>query len=126
MSVQRLIKTCFSPPVAGSFVQRIPVVFLIMRLTSCIATALAGALLAPLSAAIPDKNHGVAGKQLPVELAAIPKSGNSTFAQLIDHDQPGLGTFSQFYYYSTQYYGGPGLRPSSYSTQPMAAHVGLL
>lgn len=34
--------------------------------------------------------------------------GNSTFEQLIDHSNPGLGTFSQFYYYSDQYWKGPG------------------
>jgi hypothetical protein len=33
---------------------------------------------------------------------------NSTFEQLIDHKNPGLGTFSQFYYWSTQHWGGPG------------------
>ncbi len=33
---------------------------------------------------------------------------NSTFEQLIDHDNPSLGTFSQFYYYSTEFYKGPG------------------
>jgi hypothetical protein len=34
--------------------------------------------------------------------------GNSTFTQLIDHKNPSLGTFEQFYYYSSQYWGGPG------------------
>ncbi|KAG0647338.1 putative extracellular serine carboxypeptidase [Hyphodiscus hymeniophilus] len=33
---------------------------------------------------------------------------NSTFEQLIDHKNPHLGTFSQFYYYSTEFYKGPG------------------
>jgi hypothetical protein len=33
---------------------------------------------------------------------------NATFEQLIDHDNPSLGTFSQFYYYSTEFYKGPG------------------
>ena len=33
---------------------------------------------------------------------------NATFEQLIDHDNPSLGTFSQFYYYSTEFYEGPG------------------
>ena len=33
---------------------------------------------------------------------------NATFEQLIDHDNPSLGTFSQFYYYSTDFYKGPG------------------
>ncbi|GAB7347161.1 hypothetical protein MBLNU459_g3279t1 [Dothideomycetes sp. NU459] len=34
--------------------------------------------------------------------------GNSTFQQYIDHNNPKLGTFSQFYYWSSQYWGGPG------------------
>nr|POE51727.1 putative extracellular serine carboxypeptidase [Quercus suber] len=34
--------------------------------------------------------------------------GNTTFTQLIDHDDPSLGTFEQFYYYSSEYWKGPG------------------
>ena len=33
---------------------------------------------------------------------------NATFEQLIDHTKPELGTFSQFYYYDTRYWKGPG------------------
>ena len=33
---------------------------------------------------------------------------NSTFKQLIDHNNPSLGTFDQFYYYDTTYWRGPG------------------
>lgn len=33
---------------------------------------------------------------------------NSTFKQLIDHNNPSLGTFDQFYYYDTTYWKGPG------------------
>ncbi|OCK74614.1 serine carboxypeptidase [Lepidopterella palustris CBS 459.81] len=33
---------------------------------------------------------------------------NSTFQQLIDHDHPELGTFSQFYYWSDEHWKGPG------------------
>ena len=33
---------------------------------------------------------------------------NSTFEQLIDHSNPSLGTFSQWYMYDTTYWGGPG------------------
>jgi hypothetical protein len=40
--------------------------------------------------------------------SGVPQMGNSTFQQLIDHNNPGLGTFSQFYFYSDQYYAGPG------------------
>ncbi|KUJ07461.1 putative serine peptidase [Mollisia scopiformis] len=45
------------------------------------------------------------------EVAAIAAAStiqNATFEQLIDHDNPSLGTFSQFYYYSTEFYQGPG------------------
>lgn len=34
--------------------------------------------------------------------------GNGTFQQLIDHKNPGLGTFSQFYYWSDEFWAGPG------------------
>jgi hypothetical protein len=34
--------------------------------------------------------------------------GNSTFTQPIDHNNPDLGTFEQWYMYDTTYYGGPG------------------
>lgn len=37
-----------------------------------------------------------------------PTMGNATFSQLIDHQNPGLGTFEQFYYYDTTYWKGPG------------------
>jgi len=33
---------------------------------------------------------------------------NATFEQLLDHDDPSRGTFSQFYYFSTKYWKGPG------------------
>ena len=35
-------------------------------------------------------------------------SGNATFAQYIDHQNPDLGTFEQFYYYGTEFWKGPG------------------
>lgn len=35
-------------------------------------------------------------------------TGNATFEQYIDHDNPELGTFSQTYWWSTEYWGGPG------------------
>lgn len=35
-------------------------------------------------------------------------TGNSTFKQLIDHNNPSLGTFDQFYYWSTEFWKGPG------------------
>ncbi|QUC15853.1 uncharacterized protein UV8b_00094 [Ustilaginoidea virens] len=33
---------------------------------------------------------------------------NATFQQLIDHSNPGLGSFSQLYWYNTEFYAGPG------------------
>ena len=41
--------------------------------------------------------------------SSVPSMGNSTFEQLIDHTNPALGTFSQFYYYSDEWWspGGP-------------------
>lgn len=35
-------------------------------------------------------------------------TGNATFRQYIDHNNKDLGTFEQFYFYSTEFYGGPG------------------
>ena len=57
---------------------------------------------------IPFKHHGWGGWHLPG--ASEPASGvqNSTFEQLIDHNNPSLGTFSQFYFWDTQYWKGPG------------------
>lgn len=39
---------------------------------------------------------------------ASSNTGNATFKQYIDHDNKDLGTFEQFYFYSTEFYGGPG------------------
>ena len=38
----------------------------------------------------------------------VPTSGNTTFNQLIDHNNPGLGCFEQYYMYDTTYWKGPG------------------
>lgn len=38
----------------------------------------------------------------------VPSMGMATFTQLIDHNNPSLGTFEQFYYYSDEFYKGPG------------------
>jgi hypothetical protein len=35
-------------------------------------------------------------------------SANATFTQYIDHSNPDLGTFEQFYYYGTEFWKGPG------------------
>ena len=38
----------------------------------------------------------------------VPEMGNGTFSQLIDHNDPSLGTFEQWYMYTTKWYKGPG------------------
>jgi hypothetical protein len=40
--------------------------------------------------------------------ASAVTTGNSTFEQPIDHSDPDLGSFSQFYYWSDEFYKGPG------------------
>jgi hypothetical protein len=50
--------------------------------------------------------------QIPLAPAAAiaegASSGSGTFQQLIDHDHPELGTFSQRYWWSDEYWNGPG------------------
>lgn len=53
------------------------------------------------------RRHGMHAPNPGVPIAPV-EQGNSTFRQLIDHNNPKLGTFSQFYYYTTEYYKGPG------------------
>jgi hypothetical protein len=43
-----------------------------------------------------------------VAVMASSHTGNATFRQYIDHDDKDVGTFEQFYFYSTEFYGGPG------------------
>ncbi|MCJ1316208.1 hypothetical protein MMC15_001528 [Xylographa vitiligo] len=38
----------------------------------------------------------------------VPATGSAFFEQLLDHDHPELGTFSQKYWYNSQYWAGPG------------------
>ncbi|MCJ1433440.1 hypothetical protein MMC27_002800 [Xylographa pallens] len=38
----------------------------------------------------------------------VPVTGSAFFEQLLDHDHPELGTFSQKYWYNSQYWAGPG------------------
>ena len=38
----------------------------------------------------------------------VPNMGNGTFTQLIDHNNPDLGTFEQFYMYDAKHWKGPG------------------
>lgn len=48
------------------------------------------------------------GQHMPGGEPPKPGSLNATFEQLIDHNNPGLGSFSQFYFYDTTYWKGPG------------------
>lgn len=48
-----------------------------------------------------DNEHALA-------IMSSPHTGNATFKQYIDHNNKDLGTFEQFYFYSTEFYGGPG------------------
>lgn len=43
-----------------------------------------------------------------LSVMSSPHTGNATFKQYIDHNNKDLGTFEQFYFYSTEFYGGPG------------------
>ena len=47
------------------------------------------------------------GRDLSVSVSSD-TTGNSTFPQLIDHSNPDLGTFEQFYYYDYRHWKGPG------------------
>lgn len=44
----------------------------------------------------------------PTTAATTATYGQSTFEQLIDHKNPSLGTFSQQYWWSSEYWGGEG------------------
>lgn len=46
-------------------------------------------------------------RSLGLESRAVP-ANESTFEQLIDHDNPSLGTFSQRFWWSEQFWAGPG------------------
>lgn len=58
---------------------------------------------------VPNPRNGLFRAAPPGDTAvAAATVQNATFEQLIDHENPSLGTFSQFYYYSTEFYKGPG------------------
>ncbi|KUJ21682.1 uncharacterized protein LY89DRAFT_729195 [Mollisia scopiformis] len=46
--------------------------------------------------------------EIPASFAALATNGNSTFQQLLNHSDPSKGTFSQRYWYSFEYWKGPG------------------
>ncbi|KAI9742271.1 MAG: hypothetical protein M1818_004171 [Claussenomyces sp. TS43310] len=67
---------------------------------SLVAVVLPAAAKRPIP--IP-KGHTIAEEGLSAESV-----GQVTFEQLLDHDNPDLGTFSQRYWYNTEYWKGPG------------------
>jgi hypothetical protein len=44
----------------------------------------------------------------PLSAQAQLLSGNATFEQYIDHNNPGLGTFPQRFWYNSEHWAGPG------------------
>jgi hypothetical protein len=62
---------------------------------------------------------------IPPRLEAIqadPVVLNSTFQQLIDHANPSLGNFSQQYWYTDEFWAGPGSPVSSISFDSLYRH----
>jgi hypothetical protein len=58
---------------------------------------------------VPNFRNGMLLAAPPEEFASNDSTiYNATFEQLIDHENPSLGTFSQFYYYSTEFWNGTG------------------
>lgn len=53
-------------------------------------------------------HHDPPGRNMSFTLPPSNSSGNATFQQWIDHSDHSLGTFSQFYYWGNEFYGGPG------------------
>jgi hypothetical protein len=53
------------------------------------------------------KHIGIPKEPL-LDVKARAAFNSSTFQQLIDHSNPSLGTFSQFFYYSNEFWKGPG------------------
>ncbi|KAG5995093.1 hypothetical protein E4U43_003115 [Claviceps pusilla] len=89
-----------------------------MRLLSCVGSIASTLLiLHSADAGMTGLGHLVKRPTFPedrefqAELAAAIASGtvkNATFRQLIDHRRPELGTFSQRYFYNSEWYVGPG------------------
>ncbi|KID93234.1 Peptidase S28, partial [Metarhizium majus ARSEF 297] len=82
-----------------------------MRASSCINAATSLLLVTPSAARIHRRRHP---NRLPSRLprdysrrSNIPTQ-EGTFQQLIDHNNPDLGTFTQHYLYNAEYYAGPG------------------
>jgi hypothetical protein len=49
------------------------------------------------------------GDEFAIEAAgAVNTTGNTTFTQLLDHDNPSKGTFQQKFWWNSQFWAGPG------------------
>lgn len=59
-----------------------------------------GRLIKPLPPPLVDESFGL-GKRSSA-------TGEGVFQQLLDHDNPGLGTFNQSFWYNSEYWTGPG------------------
>ncbi|KAF4626929.1 hypothetical protein G7Y89_g11228 [Cudoniella acicularis] len=46
--------------------------------------------------------------EMPASFTALSTIGQSTFQQLLNHSNPSLGTFSQTYWYNSEFWKGPG------------------
>ncbi|KAG5980650.1 hypothetical protein E4U55_003810 [Claviceps digitariae] len=57
---------------------------------------------------LPDDVHGGVPANLKIPKPTNPNVKLATFQQLIDHENPSLGTFSQSYWYNAEFYAGPG------------------
>jgi len=55
--------------------------------------------------ALPPRFTQVTHQRLEVDVTSVTWE---TFDQYIDHDNPALGTFQQRYWYSTEFWDGPG------------------
>ncbi|KAJ5103846.1 hypothetical protein N7532_004375 [Penicillium argentinense] len=77
----------------------------------------------PVHAAIPPKPVPP-----PSSAEAVAFSGQSTFQQLIDHKNPSLGTFSQRYWYNSEWWAGEGspvvlFTPGEESADPFTGYL---
>ena len=68
--------------------------------------------------------HPAGWEKHPTHAKSTPSNitfGNSTFEQYIDHNNPSLGKFSQFYYWSSEFWAGPG-SPYVYRSATLINH----
>jgi hypothetical protein len=87
-----------SPPL----VMKVPFVSAITVL-ACIGLVAAGRRAGILAPPLEE------GDEFAIEAAgAVNTTGNTTFTQLLDHDDPSKGTFQQKFWWNSQFWAGPG------------------